>query len=358
MRSKSTFLFTSIILVLLAFAAGYYLGADHTRARLERTFIASMEPQIRETSAENVNDLGHPTLQTTPKIGQQEPSLDYSRNQQQTTTLISNAPVYSKDSSVTDLMTYLLEISASNEPGDMEKFGPTMDLLQEAIKQDPAKIELLMDYFLEADSDSRAPYYITNLLQGADIPDRDFILRNLVNRLSAIGSVDANTKLLHLVASTGVHYDNDLIINTVKNIALYGQRQDSNRVYALDLLMPFQLNEIERNKIVSDFTYALDDAPSDEKSFMIENIIRFSNKSQRGDLALDYLSDTNDFATRVAILSTLHNGSVSPNDTLKNQLFKIAQNQSDPLSEHAKNALLYVFEIDNAEYKQLKQNSR
>lgn len=260
----------------------------------------------------------------------------------------------SQDADIIELLTFLLTISASNTPEDMDLFSPALNLLKQSVKENPQNLQVLLDYFLQADSDSRAPYYITSILQGANIPDKEFILNNLVQSLSAQGTASAKTKMLHLVASTGAHHDNQLITQSLKNIAIYEDEINENRLYALDLLMPFQLKEEEKFKVVNDFKSALDTANSEEKSYWIENIIRFSPKQERNQLASSYLQSNNDFSTRVAILSTLHNGSVKPDSELKQQLFQIAQDSNDPLTRHAKDALLYVFEINNEEYQILK----
>ena len=72
-------------------------------------------------------------------------------------------------------------------------------------------------------------------------------------------------------------------------------------------------------------------------------------------MADNYLNDQNDLATRVAVLSSLHSGTLKPSDKLRTRLFDIARNTNDPLSNHAKSVLMNVFDISNDEYQKLKR---
>ena len=90
-----------------------------------------------------------------------------------------------------------------------------------------------------------------------------------------------------------------------------------------------------------------------QRSYAIENLMRFSEPANRETMAREFLSTRNDLSTRVAVLSSLHSGTLQPSSNLKDQLFTIASNTSDPLSSHAKHALMHVFDINKNEYEQL-----
>jgi hypothetical protein len=359
--NNKTLLFLLLTLVALcAFAIGYWFGTDTTLKQLNAQIVEPL-PQTKQNSQMSqqilaANEGVSPQKKPTVLLHDSDSALG-SNNQDKNTNTIDEPTTgllsLSDDASIVEMMEFLALIAASENTDDIDQFGPTLDAIRNLVSTTPDNLQVLVEYYINSDAETQSPYYFTSILQGANIEDKDLIISDMVNRLSVQGTNNANKKLLHLVSSTGTYHDNEPIINTLKDIALY-ETDGKNRTYALELLMPYQLNIDEKTKVVNDLSFALEQAPSDEVSSMVENIIRFSEKDKRIKLASNYLVDTNEFATRVAILSTLHSGTIKPNNTLKTQLFTIARNPSDPLSKHAKDTLMYVFEIDNNEYNRLK----
>jgi hypothetical protein len=367
MFSKSNLIAIILSVALLCFAGGYWLGTEKTlnylnkqqgaRAKqIEDLELALEQSKINrddnlETSNKNQTNLSsNQNKLSLFEAGQQEPQNKLaiqSDNSKSSLNLPENATVL-------EMLDYLAALTADPSNEHVDKFRPMIDRIEAAISNNPENLQLLIDHFVESDIDSKMPYYIISMLQSTEIADKQVYMDNLVARLKTQGTASANKRLLHLVSSTGIHHENEELISTIKNIALYSQTDDTNRTYALDLLMPYQLNKSEKHKVVSDLTFALSQAPSEEVSYMIENIIRYSDKTQRAQLAREYLGEANSFETRVAILTTMHNGSVTPSDDLKEALFSIAQNDSDPLSKHARDTLIYVFDINNSEYQRLR----
>ena len=183
-------------------------------------------------------------------------------------------------------------------------------------------------------------------------------MNNLVQRLANIGSSQANEKMLQLISNTGLANKQPEVIEAVTNVALYSDSSDPNKLFALDLLMPYQLDISQKQKVVDDLRFALDNSSDDDKSYLVESMMRYSDKPQRQQLASTFLQAETDFATRVATLSSFHSGVLHANDALKAQLFSIALSNTDPLKEHAKHALMYAFEINNDEYQQLSGNTQ
>lgn len=361
MNNKFTLLFIIAFVALCAFTAGYWLGTEKTLTQLNSQ---KMKSSKNANFLKSQSELGPDNIKRKAKVDSSDVLLNNSDNDINETndeqinrkeiSEQSDSLVLAKDAGVIEMMEFLLLLGLNENADDIDQFGPTLDLLRKAVVENPDNMQILVDYFVDSDETSLAPYYITSVLQGSGIQDKNLIINNMVSRLAAQGTQNANKKLLHLVSSTGAHHDNEQIIDALKNIALYSQANDNNRTYALDLLMPYQLSKDEKSKVVNELSFALVQAPSEEISYMVENIIRFSEQENRTNLATNFLADTNDFSTRVAILSTMHNGSVKPNESLKAKLFEIAQNPNDPLSKHAKDTLMYVFELDNIEYKRLR----
>jgi hypothetical protein len=356
MKINNMALFGMVIVALLAFACGYYLGTEntlqHLHSRSQKWVANTNQPIASATSFVPISMLPHSIF--IENIAPAEVLLAPLKTAVKIEEIpVNSGPVLADNAGVVDIIRFLNLLEASDNPDSLDKFVPALNSLREAADNNPENFQILMDYFAESDPELPMPYYITNVLQSANLTNKDILMNNLVLRLSAQGSVSGDARLLHLLSSTGMHYENDDIISTIKNIALYSQVDSGNRTYALDLLMPYQLMPNERSKVVTDLSYALTRASREDVSYILENIIRFSDKDERIKLASEYLASTNNFETRVAILSTMHNGSIKPNDALKAELFSIAQNSSDPLSKHAIDTLMYVFEIDNDEYKRL-----
>jgi hypothetical protein len=355
MKVKQTATFILIMATFAAFAAGYWLGTENTLQHLNKN---NQEPKVKISLLSNIPQAAQSSNNISVTSESFSSKADIPSAEETDSKLVKNAKYIAltlpDNPSIIDTIAFLNAIEASENKDDFDKFGPALEGLHEAVNNNPENFQILIDYFAESDTDSQIPYFITSVLQSTEIEGKDMLMNNLVLRLSAQGTSSGNTRLLHLVSSTGMHYENQEIISTIKNIALYSQADSNNRTYALDLLMPYQLNSAEKNKVVSDLSFALNHAPREEVSYIIENIIRFSSKNERVNLATNYLAYTSDFETRVAILSTMHNGSITPNNALKEKLFNIAENSSDPLSIHARDTLLYVFEIDNDEYERLR----
>lgn len=356
MNNKTALFFLLTCIALCAFALGYWFGTDTTLKQLNAQVLKADENKQKSEQALALDKVLSPKdkkmhlLNTNAvALGNKNPV----QNNQTVTSPTSDLLSLPKDASIIEMMEFLALIAVSENVDDIDQFGPTLDAIRNAVSTTPENLQILIDYYINSDAETQSPYYFTSVLQGANIEDKNFIISDMVNQLSVQGTSNANKKLLHLVSSTGAHHDNEPIIDTLKNIALY-QTDGNSRTYALDLLMPYQLNIDEKAKVVNDLSFALEQAPSEEVSSMVENIIRFSERESRIELASNYLADTNEFATRVAILSTLHSGIIKPNETLRAQLFTIADNPSDPLNKHAKDTLMYVFEIDNNEYNRLK----
>lgn len=251
------------------------------------------------------------------------------------------------------LLSLLVDIASSENPDDMQYFARTMDKLRQLVSEDPTAIQALLDNFVLADADARSPYYVISVLQGADIPNRVQIFESLAQQLLADSSNSSQEKFLHLVSSTGLQENNQTISNMLAEIALYSSMETSNRLYALDLLMPYQLETGQKQSIVDDLKLNINSMEESQRSYAIENLMRFSEPENRETMAREFLNTSNDLSTRVAVLSSLHSGTLKPSSNLKEQLFTIASNASDPLSSHAKHALMHVFDISKSEYDQL-----
>ena len=361
-------------IIIAAFTLGYQLGISNTLASLSsNTYTLAQHSEHNQTNSVNSTNTGKNLHELAPNestalsnrtalsndIDASASTIDTSEAALSSLILkTSSGLLMNKESSTKDMLAFLNDISKSTTSADINLYGPAMDLIQQAINDNPNRMDELVEYFVEADASSRSTFYITSLIQGSDLSNKTEIINDLITRLSDLGDDLSNSKLLNLVSNTGAHYDNQEVTNSIKNIALYSQNQDNNRMYALDLLKPFQLSNQEKEVLVSNFTVELEQGDNIEKAALLENIIRFSDIQKRPQIAANYLSDAHELQTRVAVLSAVHRGTVSKTNALKQQLFNIAEDGNDPLNSHAKDTLIYAFEINNEEYIRLKGDAQ
>ncbi len=352
-----------VVVVSLSFIIGFWLGQESILNKVSSEALQFSKQSHILRPLTNSNTSNNAAVKQVNENGEsnQFSSLSSTPNStslQHSSSLDDSDFELSDNAGPIDVLKLLVAITTSDNPSHMDMFSSTMDRLRKQISDNPDNIEILLTHFIESPSDSREPYYITSVLQSADIANRDTIMNDLVQRLATIGSSQANEKMLQLISNTGLANKQPEVIEAVTNVALYSDSSDPNKLFALDLLMPYQLDLSQKQKVVDDLRFALDNSSDDDKSYLVESMMRYSDKPQRQQLASTFLQTETDFATRVATLSSFHSGVLQANDKLKAQLFSIALSDTDPLKEHAKHALMYAFEINNDEYQQLSGNTQ
>ena len=345
------------VTVIVAFATGYWLGSEKNGTNHAEYKIPVSSGQQNTDLEIKLDDnaigppranIGATSAATVPDSLNQQAAIVTSLDVSETLSLKFS------DASINELLDILDTIGNSDDADDMSLLEPIHEALLKAVDNNPENFGRLIDYLVESEGWSQMPYDISSILYNTNIPDQQIYLNDLALRLSTQGTPSANTRLLHVLRSTGIHHENEALMSAIKNIALYSQSNDNNRINALDFLAPYQLNLDEKNKIVDELSLSLLSLPREEMGYVIENIIRFSDKTERTALATRYLSTNHNFETRIGIISSLTRGAIDANDSLKDVLFSIAENGNDPLNQHAKATLLYVFEIDNEEYIRLR----
>lgn len=366
MNNKTVFLIIAIALLSASFLSGYFLGKSSSLDEHYSYFKQSLNLESDEQNAFlSEPSKGEPNKKATNPAGKTDtnPQSSNAKNkdklskesltneEDENAHKIAQIKAMQEAGELIPLIEYLISVSNSGDHETAKLYRPIITSLKEMVESDLSYQTLMTDYLLDVSTDSKAHIYIASILLGTD--NAKPALMDIVDRLRPIGSTESNEKLLYLISSGGLHYDNPAMTETLKDIALYNLDSEENRLYALELLMPYQLSNTEKANVVTDFTQVLSNTSDDQKSYIVENIMRYSEPAARIELANNYLMADVDFGTRVAVLSSLHSGIIKPNAQLKDKLFNIAQSNNDPLNKHAKNALMYLFEIDNEEYKAL-----
>jgi hypothetical protein len=349
------------VLLGLTFLIGFWQGqASILDLQSNNQLLLSTNRLSTQTDEQSVKDaisLPSPLQASSSLTSVLEPALIDEENSREAFINLSGLGELAPDASASELLDFLVAIASSDNPDDMQYFAKTMDKLRTAVSQNPQAIQVLLDKFMQADLEAKSPYYIISVLQGADIPNKQQVFETLAQQLATDSSSVSQEKLLHLISSTGLQERNTAITGMLTDIALYSNIDTDNRLHALDLLKPYQLMQSQKQTIVNDLKLAITSMDEDQKSYAIENMMRFSALDEREIMANEFLDVNNDLSTRIAVLSSLHSRTLTPSSSLKSQLFEIASNNTDPLSNHAKHALMNVFNITNDEYKVLNNNA-
>lgn len=349
--SKSVYLLTFTVII---FSAGYWMGSKSLDQALtvQQQNASNKQLAISELTVNNPwNNAKNQNNELAAEITPPATNTD------ETETLIVTRPSVLErlgdDVNILELLDFLVFISNSEEPGDIKYFSETIDLLQAKLKANPENVQILLDQFVSVDAESNAIYYITSVLQSAQLEDTMTLFQRLAENLAIDGTSQSNKKLLHLIANTNLELENDNTSEFIIDVAMFEKQDVSTKLFALDLLQAYQLNQDQKAVIIEDLKSLLGDSATENKGIMIENILRFSNSQQKQEIANQYLDDIYGLETRVSVINSFTEGTLSPNQDMKTLLFNIAQNTQDPLNVHAKHALLFAFDITNDEYKTL-----
>lgn len=248
MSNKSTLLFIVIIVALIAFAGGYWLGTEKTLKRLHTLSLQNPPVQtVMPTPKPAMNDDAGQALDN-QKVSDasviDEKSSDNSPVEdlgEQKDITESDLPI-TEDSSVDEIITFINSLdltptSSTNITNDIAKFAPALLVLRKAVENSPDNFQQILDYLLLAEGDD-FPNYIFSVIRGANVPGKDDLIFNAINQLSTLGTPTANNRLLDLVYGSGQGLKNKQVLDAVKNIAVFNGSQQATRIYALDLYNP------------------------------------------------------------------------------------------------------------------------
>lgn len=249
----------------------------------------------------------------------------------------------------------LISLSELSDNQDLGAFSRAIDQLRGALTDSPTQLAILVEHLQSLNFDSKEFHYITAILQG--LPDQKgyAALQNTALRLSQRDDAQSRQQFLQLVSNTYNSADNPEILSALVDIALYSDSPANTKLEALDLLMPFQITSIEKGQILTHINTMLESADSAEQGALVNHALRFSDSQERQRMAEKFIDKENNIELRYSILDGLRGGTVPRSAQIKEALFTIASDRSDPLHQQAKHALMYTFDISNQEYQLLKQ---
>ncbi|MBT1451935.1 hypothetical protein KJ365_13665 [Glaciecola sp. XM2] len=341
----------------IVFYAGYYVG-QNTSSPSQTGWVA---PQRATSQIQSETDTPHnwfinldensPEAQST--LAQSDDSLDDGLQSTLDETNIDSQLEWDDPNDIVSMFNQLLDLSSPQTDEDMRLFSQAIDQFRASLSDSPTQLAIMMDYLQGLEFGSKEYHYVTSIMQGLPDGQGRAALENLALQISGNTDSASRQQFLHLVSNSYASADNPEIIASLVDIAIYSEESMDTKLSALDNMMPFQISDVERQQILSGLDGMIEQSNVDEKSALLNHVLRFSNRDQRQELAMTYISDQNDVQLRYSVLDGIHSGNIPRTDALKEQLFSIASNPSDPLHQQAKHALMYTFDITNQEYQRL-----
>lgn len=344
----------------VAFYAGYRVG-------LQKSSPASLEtvksPSTPTRQSANESDLPHAWKILPSKVENSNavsasslpPIIDAQDDiASEDTSLLEDSFQWRDPGDIISMFNQLIELSEPKTDEDMRLFSQAIDLFRGALANSPTQVAIIAEYLQTLTFGSKEFHYITSILQGLPEQKGLVAIENLALQLSQRSDSASIQQFLHLVSNVQNSADNPEILDSLVNIAIYSTEPTGTKLEALDMVMPFQISEVERQQILSGLTSMLEQSDTAEKSALLNHKMRFSDSQQRQEIAMSLISNDNDLELRYTVIDGLHSGNVPRSAALKEQLFSIAADQNDPLQQQAKHALMYSFDINNQEYQRLK----
>jgi len=339
-------LVTKIILtaciLCITFVAGYLAGSN---AKL--TSILSIAKTENAQTAKQANTASNPLTSaqsTSTTIEHKNFKLDTTNTAD--TDALNNAAIIVDSGDIIALFNDFVTYSTSNS--DHKEYGKKIDDIRKILVSSSSELALLLEYFDQVPIDSQASYMLVSIIMG--LPQelsKPAMQRVMENAL--LKAEPANlTNFLELVARTGIKSSS--ITVSLKDIAIFSGKDDE-ALRALDMLMPYELSYTETQQVTERLKAAIDSSEKADSPYYFSQLLRFSNSTQREQLALDVFNATDaNNSMQSIIMDSIQAGTLDRSSALKDALFNIARQDQSELQQQALYTLLYRFDLSQDEY--------
>jgi hypothetical protein len=357
---KQKTVLTIFCISVAAFYAGYQVGQKQSSPN---ALEAVESPNTSSQQSPNETDLPHAWTMLPSNADNNNgfttssllPIIEAEDDSESDDTSLVEEPFQWRDpGDIISMFNQLIELSEPKTDEDMRLFSQAIDLFRAALANSPTQVAIIAEYLQTLTFGSKEFHYITSLLQGLPEQKGLVAIENLALQLSQRSDSASIQQFLHLVSNAQNSADNPEILGSLVNIAIYSAEPTETKIEALDMVMPFQISEVERQQILSGLNSLLEQSENTEKGALLNHKMRFSERQQRQEIAMSLISNDNDLELRYTVIDGLHSGNIPRSSALKEQLFSIATDPNDPLRQQAKHALMYSFDINNQEYQRLK----
>jgi hypothetical protein len=337
---------TKLILIAcilcITFVAGYLAGSNTKLTSI----LSIIKPENAETTKTLYTSSNALTAaQTTSKpVEQKELELDTPSGTD--TTTLNNTEVIVDNGDIIALFNNFVTYSTSNS--DYKEYGKKIDDIRNILVSSGSELALILEYFDQVPIHSQASYMLVSIIMG--LPQelsKPAMQRVMENALLKADPANLTT-FLELVARTGIKSSS--ITVSLKDIAIFSGKDDE-ALRALDMLMPYELSNAENQQVTERLKAAIDSSEKADSPYYFSQLLRFSNSTQREQLALDIFNATDaNNSMQSIIMDSIQAGTLDRSPALKDALFNIAKQEQSELQQQAIYTLLYRFDLSQDEY--------
>lgn len=339
-----------IFAIGLSFYLGYQLGVSDSKLHSLDSIIETTSRSFDELRSENLAQSSDNSIQQSNTLQQLNRGLAGYDDQTSSVLRSENEQATNIDNDIVGLFSELISLHQTST--DYKLYGSKIDEIRQRLIDNPTDIAIISEHFETLATDSNESYVIVSILQG--LPDKQGVtaLTQLALQSLDYSNEKGNQQFLEIVGRTGL--TNESITNGLKNIALYGELSEQ-RLYALDMLMPFQLTQNENQAVLAQLSQMqLNNQDQGKANYLFGQTLRFSDSQSRTELALNTLQDDSiDINRQSIVLDFIELGQIEKSQATKETLFALARSQGHPLQENAIKVLVSSFDINQEEYQEL-----
>ncbi len=238
-----------------------------------------------------------------------------------------------------------LAYSTSNS--DYKEYGKKIDHIRNILNSSSADLALLLEHLEQVPIESQASYMLVSIIMGLPQEISKPAMQRVIENALLKESPSNATNFLELVARTGTK--SPTITSSLKDIAIFSEK-DEETLRALDMLMPYELSNVENQQVRARLLAAIDNNTNSDNPYYFSQLLRFSNKAQREQLALDAFHKEANTEMQSIIMDSIQAGTLDRSAALREVLFGIARQDQNELQHQAIYTLLYRFDLSQEEY--------
>lgn len=240
------------------------------------------------------------------------------------------------------------------EPGNAQLVATQYDVLKNFLIEHPESLDEIITR-LDSHSASGASFdTILSLAQALPSENTERSLHLLAQQYAGAFDQDSQGKFIAVLSNSSKSIESEHILQSLVDLVVFGQTDVNTKLGALNLVKPHQLRESEKSNIRRELSQLVNNVGDQEAVRLLPDLLRFSKKEQRTEIASNLLSQNRSGSIRSAVLDGISSGSIPASDDMKAVLLEMANNPNEVLRHEAFEALEYSFELSQQEYAQLK----
>ncbi len=256
-----------------------------------------------------------------------------------------------------DVNAMLANLDGLREEGAANEIIATQfDVLKQFLIENPENVRELAS---ELDRQSVNSESFDDLLSilgtlPSELTDPTFL--SMAEQYQYASTYDGSSQKRFLTALSNISTpaESEALVRSLVDIVLFEETETTDRLTALRLVNPGQLQESEKNSVAKELNQLINNANEQDSVRLLPHLIRFSDKNRRTEIASNFLSISHVESTRHEILNSISSGTIPANDDVKAMLFKMAETPEDALSQAAAETLKHAFELNHEEYSRLR----